>query len=160
MRRTIKKIDLDNPKEVLQLLDVQMGAYRVEAKLIGFQDIPPLKDSEATLKQSGETFYGYFVDKRLVGAISYKIVGCVLEIYRLMVHPDYFRQGIAGSLLHFIEGVDPGVSTITVATGAKNTPARKLYQRYGYVETACREMKEGISMIFFEKRMLEGPGRS
>lgn len=156
MGRAIKKIDFDDQKEVLQLLDVQMAAYRVEAKLIGFQDIPPLMDSDTTLKQSGETFYGYFRNERLIGAISYRKIGSALTIHRLMVHPDYFRQGIAGSLLHFIESVETGVTTITVATGAKNTPARKLYQRYGYVETACREMQKGVSMIFFEKRCRPG----
>ena len=150
-KRMIRQIELDHRQEVLQLLSVQMAAYMVEARLIGFDDIPPLKDSVDSLRQSGEVFYGYFSGRELWGAISYKRDGAVLDIHRLMVHPEHFRQGVASCLLQFVETVESGVKKITVSTGAKNHPAKNLYRHFGYVEVDERELPEGVKMSFFEK---------
>jgi ribosomal protein S18 acetylase RimI-like enzyme len=148
----IRKLNLQHEVEAQHLLDLQQKSYTVEARLIGYHDIPPLHDSLERLQQCTETFYGYFVKRQcLVGAISYKREGRVLDIHRLMVHPNHFRKGIAASLLQFVERAEDGVDTITVATGTKNKPAIHLYRRFGFRETENRELTPGISMTFFEK---------
>lgn len=147
----IRKINLHHIKEAIRVLDLQNVSYRVEAKIIGLEDIPPLNETIETLQQSNETFYGYFSGEQLLGAISYKKTDRLLEICRLMVHPDHFRQGIAGSLLTFIEEQEVGIDKITVMTGEKNKPAKKLYQRHGFVRSAKREVTPGLMMISFEK---------
>ncbi|HEU4965088.1 MAG TPA: GNAT family N-acetyltransferase, partial [Bacilli bacterium] len=63
----IRPLDLTDKKEAMQLLAVQIPAYRVEADLIGFDGIPPLHDTLETLQACGESFYGAFLDGELVG---------------------------------------------------------------------------------------------
>src|SRR5690606_13828355 len=69
----IKLLDLQDDCIAKEVLDLEEISYRIEAVLIGFHDIPPLNDSIASLKECDETFYGYFVDDRLAGIISYKL---------------------------------------------------------------------------------------
>ncbi|WP_157059235.1 GNAT family N-acetyltransferase [Viridibacillus arvi] len=42
-----------------------------------------------------------------------------MDIHRLIVHPKYFRKGIAKMLLDFIECNIEGIKTIIVTTGSK-----------------------------------------
>ena len=86
-----------------QVLTLQRESYLVEAALIGTADIPPLNETLEQLQACDETFYGWESDGSLVGIISYKLAESVVDIHRLFVHPDYFRQGIARKLLSFIE---------------------------------------------------------
>jgi hypothetical protein len=47
----IKKIDIPNPKLAEDVLKIQIPSYKVEAELIDFYEIPPLKDTIDTLQQ-------------------------------------------------------------------------------------------------------------
>src|SRR3954451_20299808 len=96
----IQRLDLQEQETVLRILEIQRDAYAVEARLIGSSDIPPLKETLEQLQQSREQFYGAFIDGTLAGVIAYQIDGDVLDIYRMMVHPDYFRRGITSALLN------------------------------------------------------------
>ena len=55
---------LQTNEEILVLLSLQIASYRVEAELIGFDDIPPLKDGIQSIREAEETFYGFFVDEQ------------------------------------------------------------------------------------------------
>lgn len=147
----IRKINLQDRSETEHLLHLQKASYMVEATLIGFYDIPPLNDTIEKLQHCGETFYGYYAENELAGAISYKKEGNVLDIHRLMVHPNHFRKGVAGSLLKFVEKLEHDIQKIIVATGTKNEPAKHLYMRYGFAETERKEIAPRLSMTFFEK---------
>lgn len=149
----IRKIDLKNREEVFLLLDLQSMSYVVEARLIGFHDIPPLHDTIHSLQQSEETFYGYFIEGQLVGAISFKKIGDLADICRLMVHPDHFRKGIASSLLRFLEKSSDGIRRLTVMTGAKNAPAIKLYRKLGFIEVEQNNVVPGVPMVVFNKNV-------
>lgn len=151
----IRKINLHNRAEAFALLDLQSVSYVVEARLIGFYDIPPLNDTFDTLKKSKETFYGYYVQQQLAGAISFIRDGDMLDIHRMMVHPDYFRKGIAGALLAFVEQVENGIRHIVVMTGTKNEPAKNLYKKHGFVETEQKEVVPGVPMTSFKKIVTE-----
>ncbi|MDF0725480.1 hypothetical protein PY093_01985 [Cytobacillus sp. S13-E01] len=52
-----KKIDITNPIFAKEVLNVQIPAYKVEAEIIDYYDIPPLRDTVETLQQSQETFF-------------------------------------------------------------------------------------------------------
>lgn len=43
----------------------------------------------------------------------------------MIVHPDFFRRGIAQELLQFVLELEAGAEKFVVATGTKNTPAIK-----------------------------------
>ncbi|RKQ33242.1 GNAT family N-acetyltransferase [Oceanobacillus halophilus] len=134
-----------------QIHQIQIPAYNVEAKLIGFYGIPQLSDKVESIIESEETFIGYKVKEKIIGFISYIHNRSEVEICRLVVHPFYFRQGIAKELLKYLLQNVSEDKRITVSTGAKNYPAIKLYQNAGFKQYDEAEVAEGIYLIFLEK---------
>src|SRR5699024_1115966 len=124
----------------------QIPSYNVEAKIIDFYDIPPLKDTVQSLQQCGETFYGYYLNKELCGVISIKVDDRVIDIHRLMVHPKHFRKGIAKKLLDFIEIELSRFEAIVVSTGTTNEPAAFFYVRNGIFKIEETMIKEHLSL--------------
>ncbi len=153
----IEKIALSGNREVLELLSLQLAAYKVEADLIGFEEIPLLKDGIQSLRNAGETFLGYYKDEPkgriLAGAISYEWKGTVVTICRMMVHPDFFRQGIARALLGHVLTALPkqGATRFVVSTGSANIPAVGLYKSFGFIERNVRTIAPGVTLTVFER---------
>jgi len=152
----IKQIDITNPKFAKDVLKVQIPSYIVEAELIDFYEIPPLKDTIDSLQQSGETFYGYYISEELSGAISIKIENSVMDIHRLFVHPNHFRKGIAKKLLDFIQTNGKEFETIIVSTGSKNAPAINFYQKNGFAKSSDMFVDERLSLTILEKKINKG----
>lgn len=148
----IKKIDITNPKLAIEILNVQRHSYKVEAELIDYNDLPPLKDTVDTLQQSGENFYGYYINEELCGVISIKIEDSVMDIW-LFIFPKYFRKGIAKMLLDFIQTNEKGFETIIVSTGSKNIPAINFYQKNGFIKTKEIKVAERLSLTLFNKKV-------
>ncbi|MFJ8234184.1 GNAT family N-acetyltransferase [Ureibacillus sp. NPDC094379] len=149
----IKKIDITNPKLAKEVLTIQIPSYKVEAEIIEFYELPPLKDTVETLQQCEETFFGYYLNEELCGVISIKTEKGLIDIHRLMVHPKHFRKGIAKVLLDFIESNIEGFETIIVSTGSKNTPAVNFYLKNGFIKTEETKVAECLSLTFFKKRI-------
>ena len=149
----IKKIDIKNPDIAKEVLSIQLPAYQIEAKLIGFDEIPNLKDTVEALQQCGETFYGYYMNGNLCGIISFVITSFVLDIHRLFVDPRYFRKGIAKQLLDHILCVETGFDTVIVKTGNKNIPALLFYKKYGFDQEEDLVINEQLSMTQFSMKV-------
>ncbi|WP_285399153.1 GNAT family N-acetyltransferase [Lysinibacillus sp. fls2-241-R2A-57] len=148
----IKLIDISNRNIANDVLSIQIPSYEVEAKIIGYSEIPPLKDSVDTLLKCEEIFFGYYENTELCGAISLKVDNNVANIHRLIVHPKHFRKGIAQLLLNFaISNFD--VKKVEVATGSKNTPAVNFYLKNGFEKTKEVTVNEQLSLTFFEKKL-------
>lgn len=147
----IKIIDFQNTRLVLELFKLQKASYLVEANLIGFFDIPPLKESLEELKECGETFLGYFEGEDLAGALAYKIENKVLAICRMVVHPKHFRKGFAQKLLSALEEIHPEITVLKVSTGKDNTPAKRLYLKNGFRLARNVEVVPGLFISLFEK---------
>jgi 8-oxo-dGTP pyrophosphatase MutT (NUDIX family)/N-acetylglutamate synthase-like GNAT family acetyltransferase len=145
----IREIELNHVMAAAEVLDLQKKSYKIEADLIGTDEIPPLKETFEQLQNCGETFMGYYIEGLLAGAVSFKKEGKVLDIHRMMVHPDYFRRGIAGKLLAEIERQD--CQKIIVSTGAANTPAIKLYEKLGFVRQHDSVVGNGLVIANFKK---------
>jgi ribosomal protein S18 acetylase RimI-like enzyme len=149
----IRLLDLTGPPTAAAVLALQRAAYAVEADLIGFDGIPGLHDTPASLRTSGETFAGAWRGGALVGAVSYRRAGDVLDVHRLVVDPASFRTGVATALLRFAEAAEDGVGRIVVSTGERNAPARALYARAGYRLVGRREVAPGVVVVGLEKRL-------
>ncbi len=147
----IKRLNLQDDFLVARLIEIQQKAYRIEAALIEFDGIPALTETADNLRAAQEIFDGYFVENNLAGVVSYALEGQTLDIGRLVVHPDYFRRGIASALLNHIEQVEPTASRIIVTTGARNTPACNLYLRHGYIQIETFTIADVLTMAKFEK---------
>lgn len=154
---SIQQLLLETNEDILVLLSLQLASYRVEAELIGFDDIPPLKDGIQSIREAEETFYGFFVqengERRLAGAISYSREGTIVTICRMMVHPNFFRRGIARSLLQHILMEQPknGVTRFIVSTGTKNIPAIRLYESFGFTLRRVFTVPPGVCLSTFER---------
>lgn len=151
----IKKIDITNPEVSKEVLNIQIPSYNVEAKIIDFYDIPPLKDTVQSLQQCGETFFGYYLNKELCGVISIKTDGRIIDIHRLMVHPKHFRKGIAEKLLNFIEVELGKFEVIVVSTGTQNAPAVAFYLKNGFLKTEEIQITEFLSLTTFKKQLIK-----
>lgn len=149
----IRTLDVTDEQVADRILKLQIPSYMVEAKLINFYDIPPLKDTVETLQNCGEEFYGYFIGNDLCGAVSFKVESKALDIHRLIVHPNHFRKGIANQLLCFIEEQVRGVEKLIVSTGFKNKPAVEFYLKRGFKVEKVVQVNEHLSLIYFEKKI-------
>jgi len=149
----IRLLDLNEIEIVRDILALQKASYIIEAELINFYEIPPLKDTFETIKECDEIFFGYYINESLAGIISYKISEKVLDIHRVAIHPRFFRRGVAGKLIAFIENLQRDISKIEVCTGKKNTPAINLYLKNGYKEVKDIEIGEGIYLTMFNKTL-------
>jgi ribosomal protein S18 acetylase RimI-like enzyme len=149
----ILPLNLDDEVTTERILAIQQAAYRIEAELIGFYEIPPLFDTKELLLKSGETFYGAIIDGVIAGIIACELKPQTLDICRLGVYPDYFRRGVASALLHYIEATAyPDQTHFSVSTGAKNLPARRLYENHGFVLLQEYPVEPGLLMAFYEKK--------
>jgi ribosomal protein S18 acetylase RimI-like enzyme len=149
----IQTIQISNPREASQMLELQKLSYRVEADLIGSDAIPALHENLEQLQETGETFYGFFEGQELIGAISFKLESQTLDIHRLVVHPNHFRKGIAESLLEFILKLEVNAERCIVQTGALNFPAIRLYQKLGFTELEQREVAPNLWVCVLEKTL-------
>ena len=140
----IKILDISDQETAKQVLSIQIPAYEVEAKLIQFDGIPSLSDTEESLAESGETFLGFFCEGNLQGVLSYCKEYDYWLICRLVVHPNHFNRGIATELLQFFlkEVGDTGI--VKVSTGTANLPAIALYKKFGFAERNTKEVAPGI----------------
>jgi ribosomal protein S18 acetylase RimI-like enzyme len=148
----IKSIDLMDDRLVWELYELQRTAYMVEAELINFYDIPPLKETMDELTECDETFLGYFEENELVGALSYTVDGHEVTICRMIVHPGHFRKGIAQKLLFAVEKRNGHFSIFKVSTGRENLPARALYQKNGFHHLEDIEIMPGFFISSFIKK--------
>lgn len=151
MEPAIRLVNVMDNQGALQVLSLQLASYRVEAEVIGFTDLPPLKDNFASLRESGETFCGYYADEQLVGCTAYKRTRDAVEVCRMMVHPDYFRRGIARSLLTFVEEQEADAREFSVHAVVSNYPAVLLYEDLGYRAAEQWEITSGITMAKYRK---------
>ncbi|OGO77965.1 MAG: hypothetical protein A2Y23_04445 [Clostridiales bacterium GWB2_37_7] len=146
MIKLLDNKDMETAKEIVKL---QKASYIIEAELINFMQIPPLLEDPEDIISSQETYYGYYVGQDLAGIISYNIENDVLDICKVAVHPDFFKRGIATQLLKRMD--EKGIKKIIVSTGAKNSPAIRLYTSLGFTKTQESEVVKGLFIAHFEK---------
>jgi len=122
-----------------QLLAIQRAAYAVEAALIGDDRIPPLHEELVDLRRAPLRWLSAVIDDRVVGAVAWQETADAVDIDRLMVAPDAYRQGVGSALVREVVR-RAGTRHTTVSTGRDNTPARSLYERLGFSPVGDREV--------------------
>ena len=127
----IKKIEnsvISNAEKIHELFQI---SYSIEAELLDVTDFPPLKRTISDFQNSTTQFFGLWKDNVLAAAVEIDQLKNTLDICSLVVHPHYFRQGIARILLEFIENYDDS-QILIVETGWANVPAITLYKKFGF----------------------------
>ncbi|HEY9336453.1 MAG TPA: GNAT family N-acetyltransferase [Kribbella sp.] len=146
----ITPLDVTDRTLAERLLTIQHAAYAVEAELIGFDGIPPLREDLDGLMSSTEHWLGRYDGTLLVGAIAYELSDDTVEIDRLVVDPAHARRGHGRALLDHLDRVAPRAVSL-VSTGSANTPAVALYTSRGYAAVAELEVAPGISITQFRR---------
>ncbi|MFY4774951.1 GNAT family N-acetyltransferase [Metabacillus sp. RGM 3146] len=148
----IMLLDITDCQTAETVLNVQIPSYHVEAGYIGSAEIPPLKDTAASLMNCGETFLGYFLEEELAGFLSYEVEGDEMIICRVAVHPSFFKKGIAQGLMLEAEKAERGINKWKVSTGTLNKPAINLYLKMGFVKTKDVMVQPDLWITCLEKQ--------
>jgi ribosomal protein S18 acetylase RimI-like enzyme len=142
----IKKLDNCDVEVAKLIFNVFQRSYKVEAKLIGVANFPPLSRSAKDIQNSGTQFYGFDEDGCLAAVIEIVLEGKHLDIHSLTVDPAYFRKGIADKLISYVlQEID--FSEAVVSTAVDNMPAIKLYEKHGFVEFKRWTPSHGIEKL-------------
>lgn len=141
-----EELDLTDDTTAIAVHAVGLRSYRVEADLIGFDDIPPLHESLEDMRAQPLRWLGCRADGVPVAFITWA-QDDVVDIDRLCVDPSWFRRGLATTLLHAL--LDRTEGDVIVPTGAENTPAVSLYVRSGFTRTGTVEPAPGLKITTF-----------
>lgn len=142
----IVELDILNTTVQQDILALQRKAYALEEELIGFP-IPRMHDTPEHLLASDEIFIGMVQDGTLLGMLAFTAEENALDIQRVAVDPDYFRQGVASDLIQFLFDAASDSVHFLVTAGAENTPAVQLYGKMGFYTVSTIEPIPGLIML-------------
>ena len=140
--------------DILDLYRLQLLSFESEAEMIGSRMVPALMESKEDYNDAFNQWHTYkMVDDtgRVIGGIRYQYDDGVVEVGRLMVHPDYRQQGLARKLLAFVDE-QCSQDRRVLYTCTKSWINIKLYTKMGY--KAVREIQDdtGLSFVYMEKQ--------
>ena len=142
------RLELDDIT-LVSVLALQRAAYAVEAQLIGSDALPALHETLGDLRRASDQWIGIRTDVELVGALAFLATHEVLDISKLVVAPQAFRQGLGERLVREILDLVPRPKTI-VSTGSANAPAVALYRKLGFDAVGEEEVVPGLTVTHFE----------
>ena len=145
----IYKAGLEDLQEILQL---QYLSYQSEAALFGSRDIPPLKQTldEVIAEYKNGIVLKMTDDDVIVGSIRAKERNGTVYIGKLMVHPDYRRNGYGTKLLTEIEKYFPD-KRYELFTSTRSTDNIRLYQNLGYKMFDRKAITDELQFVYMEK---------
>lgn len=112
-----------------------------EIEKLCFADPWSFSNLEMLLDKNLWAAFACVIDGSIVG---YGNMMCVAgdegDVGNIAVHPDYRRLGIGSDIVNALirEGIDRGLSIITLDVRESNIPARRLYEKKGFVQVGYR----------------------
>ena len=141
------------PHDIPALYDLQLLAFESEAEMIGSRDVPALMESR---EHHQADFVNWttmkLVDEggKIVGAIRYRPDGEIIDVGRLMVHPDYRHQRLAQMMLAEVDRACPD-KIRELYTCTKSWINIRLYDKMGYVPVKEVTEPSGLSFVYMRK---------
>lgn len=140
--------------DLAAILQLQYLAYYSEAELLNDFSIPPLQETleeisslydrdDIFLKMESE-------DGQIVGSVRGHCENNTLFIGKLMVHPDWRRNGLGRRLLEYIQTLFPACR-YELFTSSESKKNIALYQRSGFHIFLEKEVKPGLTFLYLEK---------
>lgn len=148
-------IETAGPKDAETILQLQRLAYQSEAELYQDWSIPPLTESLAELlaEFDRQLFLKASCGQppQLVGSVRAQLDGSTCAIGRLIVRPDFQRQGIGSKLMHEVERRFPQARRFELFTGHRSVRNLSFYQRLGYSPFREQRLSNQVTLIFLQK---------
>ncbi len=146
-------------RDVPSLLALQKLAFVTEAELYGDHAIPPLTQTEASLREELRRAVVLKVVRggELVGSIRGTQDGSTCHVARLAVHPGHRRQGLGEQLMRALEAAFVEAARFELFTGDRSEGNIRLYRRLGYSEFKRERLSDAVSLVFMQKAA-RGPG--
>ena len=139
--------------DIGELYELQLLAFESEAEMIGSREVPALQESR---EENATDFANWQVlkmlneENKIIAAIRYRIDGNIVEVGRVMTHPDYRRQGLAQILLDEVDKAYPD-NIKELYTCTKSWTNIRLYEKMGYTNHREVEGGKGLSFVYMRK---------
>ena len=148
----IKKLNNKDEEISREIRAVFQASYRIEAQILNVEaiDFPPLKRTLQEFVNSNSEFYGVVRENKILAIVEISRQENVTDIDSLVVHPEYFRQGLGKQLMNFVLNTFKS-ETFTIETGLENKPATNLYEQLGFQEQKQWDTEFGFRKIKFRK---------
>jgi GNAT superfamily N-acetyltransferase len=135
------------------ILKLQYLSFQKEARTWNNYQIPPLTETMAELQQEfarGPVLKAVLDDGTIVGSIRGYVEDGSLHLMKLMVHPDFWKQGIGSRLIAALEGMHPGLR-YTLFTSCRSVDNLRLYEKLGYRRFREEMVTDTFIFIHLEK---------
>lgn len=141
---------LDDGDKILQL---QKLAYASEAELYQDWSLPPLTQTLASLAQefSTSTILKAVINNNIVGSVRARYTDKTCHIGRLIVHPNFQKQGIGSALLQKIEQAFAQAKTYELFTGSKSESNIRFYLSQGYSISHTKTISDRLALTYLTK---------
>jgi len=144
--------------ELSEILSLQKLCYQKEGKRYNDFTIPPLTQTIEEIQSEFNTtlFLKAQLNGRIIGSVKGKVHQKTCDLGRLMVHPDYQRQGIAKRLIQELEcriQAEHVVERFELFTGELSNDNIALYQSQGYriFKSEQFEPTKETKVVYMEK---------
>ena len=147
------EIELATIEDVPALLDLQRKAFGPLCEELDWKDAPPLTES---LEHAYEEFVKCVTlkvqnqDGLLIGSVNGNVIDGSLYIGRLMVLPEYQKQGIGKQLFRDIQSRLPH-SRAWLCTCQQVRPTYEFYLREGFRPYKDETVGPGLTWVYMEK---------
>lgn len=134
MEITVRKLREEDIEEISR---IEAASFSMPWSAAAFRDL---------LTRPYCTYLTALSDGRPVGCCGYTRLGEEASVDNVVVAPAYRGRGVGKTMLAALlrEGQREGVKAFTLEVRESNLPARRLYERFGFV---C----EGVRPNFYEK---------
>ena len=141
-----------NYEDLEEILDLQHLAYITEAQRFNNMNIQPLTETldELIDEYNSGLVIKMTINNKIIGSIRAREENGTVHIGKLMVHPDYRKNGFGSLLLTELENLFPN-KRYELFTSTRSLDNIRMYERLGYTPFKIEDEDKEISFVFFEK---------